>query len=156
MLTTRTLPMLDTLGTMDMSDAQADRQSRRATRWMTAAGAALCLTFAVSAHAAPGSGNAIGTQGPADSTPMQGQMSGQTQGQMQGQMQGKNEMCAKDAASDKAIVGKSLTEAKAMLEGCQWRIGMQDGKAMPTTRDYRPDRRTLTIENDKVTSVTRG
>lgn len=145
---------LHTLDTMDMPDAQSDRQSRRTARWMTAAGAALCLTFAVSAHAASGSsnGNGIGTQGPADSTPMQGQMSGQTQGQTQGQ----NEMCSKDAASDQAIVGKSLTEAKSMLQGCPWRIGMQDGKAMPTTRDYRPDRRTLTIENDKVTSVTRG
>ncbi|ODP33153.1 hypothetical protein A9762_20235 [Pandoraea sp. ISTKB] len=113
---------------------------------MGAAGAAVCLTFAVSAQAA--SGNGTGTQGPADSTPMQGQMSGQ--------MQGQNGACSKDSPSDQAIVGKSLTEAKSMLQGCPWRIGMQDGKAMPTTRDHRPDRRTLTIEHDKVTDVTRG
>ncbi|VVE04658.1 MULTISPECIES: hypothetical protein [Pandoraea] len=125
---------------------QSDRNFRRTTRWMGAA--ALCLTFAVSAHAASGNGNGMGTQGPADSTPMQGQMSGQ--------MQGQNGACSKDSPSDQAIVGKSLTEAKSMLQGCPWRIGMQDGKAMPTTRDHRPDRRTLTIEHDKVTDVTRG
>ncbi|VVD81834.1 hypothetical protein PAN31108_01146 [Pandoraea anhela] len=126
---------------------------------MGAAGVALCLTFAVSAHAASGNGNGTGTQGPADSTsnstsnsmPMQGHS-----GQMPGSMQSQSGHCSKDSPSDQAIVGKSLSEAKSMLQGCPWRIGMQDGKAMPTTRDHRPDRRTLTIEHDKVTDVTRG
>lgn len=122
------------------------RRYRYAARWMGWAGATLCLSFAFSVSAAPGNG--VGTQGPADSTPMQGQMPGQ--------MQGQNGHCTPDTPSDQAIVGKSLAQAKSMLQGCPWRIGMQDGKVMPTTRDYRPDRRTLTIENDKVTNVTRG
>ncbi|MDR3396749.1 MAG: hypothetical protein P4M06_04225 [Pandoraea sp.] len=134
---------------------RTDRRYRHAARWMGGAGAALCLTFTLAVNAAPGDGargdgNGMGTQGPADSMQMQGQMPGQ------GQMQGQNGTCTSDAPTDQAIVGKSLTQAKSMLQGCPWRIGMQDGKAMPTTRDYRPDRRTLTIENDKVTSVTRG
>ncbi|QHE93502.1 hypothetical protein PI93_010040 [Pandoraea fibrosis] len=132
-----------------------DRHNRPAVRWMGCAGATLCLTFAIAVNAAPGNGSrgdGMGTQGPADST----QMQAQGQAQMPGQMQSQNGNCTPDTPSDQAIVGKSLTEAKTMLQGCPWRIGMQDGKAMPTTRDYRPDRRTLTIENDKVTSVTRG
>lgn len=149
----RTPDVIDTFET----SPQSDRACACTARWIGTAGAALCMALAMSAHAASGNGHGdgVGTQGPADSTQtqMQGQMSDQTQGQMQ---QGRNDACAKDAASDQALVGKSLTEAKSMLQGCQWRIGMQDGKAMPTTRDYRPDRRTLTIENDKVTNVTRG
>ena len=126
---------------------------RRAARWMGCAGTALCLAWAVSTNAAPGdgsqgNGNGIGTQGPADSTLAQGAAPGSIQGQ--------NGACTPDSPSDQSIVGKSLAQAKSMLQGCPWRIGMQDGKALPTTRDYRPDRRTLTIENDKVTRVTRG
>ncbi|AKM32532.2 hypothetical protein AB870_05040 [Pandoraea faecigallinarum] len=119
---------------------------------MGAAGAFMCLAFTVSAQAAAGNGNGPGTQGPAESTPMQGQMPGQTPEPMQAQ----NGTCPKDAPADQALVGKSLAEAKSMLQGCPWRIGMQDGKAMPVTRDHRPDRRTLTIEHDRITDVTRG
>jgi len=140
----------DMLGTSEASTpaqtSQRRHHARRTSRWIGAAGTFFCLTLAMSAQAA--SGNGVGTQGPAESTPAQGTMSGQ--------MQSQNGECSKDAPTDQAIVGKSLTEAKSMLQGCPWRIGMQDGKAMPTTRDHRPDRRTLTIENDKVTSVTRG
>ncbi|MDM8359362.1 hypothetical protein [Pandoraea communis] len=124
---------------------------RHAVRWMGYASAVLCLTCALSVNAAPGNGSrgdGKGTQGPADST--------QAQAQTPGQKQGQNGKCTPDTPTDQAIVGKSLTDAKSMLQGCPWRIGMQDGKIMPTTRDYRPDRRTLTIENGKVTSVTRG
>ncbi|VVE75684.1 hypothetical protein PCA31118_05037 [Pandoraea captiosa] len=126
---------------------QIDRHVCRMLRWTGTAGAVVCLAFATTAHAASGNGNGTGTQGPAESMP--------TQGPMSGQMQGQN-TCPTDAPADQALVGKSLTEAKSMLRGCPWRIGMQDGKAMPTTRDHRPDRRTLTIEHDKVTEVTRG
>ncbi|VVE30710.1 hypothetical protein PCO31110_03671 [Pandoraea communis] len=132
---------------------------RHAVRWMGYASAALCLTFALSVNAAPGNGSrgdGKGTQGPADSTQAQAQMPGQEQGQMPGKMQGRNGKCTPDTPTDQAVVGKSLADAESMLQGCPWRIGMQDGKIMPTTRDYRPDRRTLTIENGKVTSVTRG
>ncbi|MEF3066214.1 hypothetical protein PAP18089_02728 [Pandoraea apista] len=132
-----------------------DRRDHNTGRWMGWAAATFCLSFAISVNAAPGDGSrgdGMGTQGPADSAQTQGQMSGQ----MQGQMQSKNGNCTPDTPADQAIVGKSLAEAKLMLQGCPWRIGMQDGKALPTTRDYRPDRRTLTIENDKVTNVTRG
>jgi hypothetical protein len=124
---------------------------RRASHWMGCAGAALCLAFATAVHAAPGGhGDGRGTQGPADSmpAPMPAPMPNATPGQTRA--------CTPEAPADQALVGKSLGEAKAMLRGCPWRIGMQDGKAMPTTRDYRPDRRTLTIDNDKVTSVSRG
>lgn len=140
----RKIDMLDT--SEASTSSQLLHQARRASRWIGVAGTFFCLTLAMSAQAA--SGNGVGTQGPADSTPAQGAMSGQ--------MQSQNGECSKDAPSDQAIVGKSLTQAKSMLQGCPWRIGVQDGKTMPTTRDHRPDRRTLTIENDKVTSVTRG
>lgn len=141
------MPKIDMLDTSEAStSSQLLHQARRASRWIGVAGTFFCLTLAMSAQAA--SGNGVGTQGPADSTPAQGAMSGQ--------MQSQNGECSKDAPSDQAIVGKSLTQAKSMLQGCPWRIGVQDGKTMPTTRDHRPDRRTLTIENDKVTSVTRG
>jgi hypothetical protein len=136
-----------------------DRRYRLVARWMGSAGAALCLTFTLAANAAPGNGSrgdGTGTQGPADSAQAQGQMQGQMPGQMQGQMQSQTGSCTSDSPADREIVGKSLTQARSMLEGCPWRIGMQDGKAMPTSRDYRPDRRTLTIENDMVTNVTRG
>lgn len=140
----RKIDMLDT--SEASTSSQPLHHARRASRWIGVAGTFFCLTLAMSAQAA--SGNGVGTQGPADSTPAQGAMSGQ--------MQSQNGECSKDAPSDQAIVGKSLTQAKSMLQGCPWRIGMQDGKTMPTTRDHRPDRRTLTIENDTVTSVTRG
>ncbi|AKC72690.2 hypothetical protein [Pandoraea oxalativorans] len=140
----------DMLGTSEASapsqPSEPRHHTRRASRWIGAAGTFLCLTLTMSVQAA--SGNGVGTQGPADSTPAQGPTSGQ--------MQSQNSECSKDAPSDQAIVGKSLTEARSMLQGCPWRIGMQDGKTMPMTRDHRPERRTLTIENDKVTSVTRG
>lgn len=143
----RTINMLGTPeASMSSQPRHHARRARHASGWIGAAGTFFCLTLAMSAQAA--SGNGMGTQGPADSTPAQGPMSGQ--------MQSQNGECSKDASTDQAIVGKSLTEAKSMLQGCPWRIGMQDGRAMPTTRDHRPDRRTLTIENDKVTSVTRG
>lgn len=109
--------------------------------------AALCLTLAFGANAAPGDGT-HGTQGPADSS-----IQGLGQGPAQGQARAS---CTPDTPSDEALLGKTLAEAKTMLHGCPWRIGMQDGKALPVTRDYRADRRTLTIENDKVASVTRG
>ncbi|WP_449412423.1 hypothetical protein [Pandoraea soli] len=132
---------------MSTIDTPLDRRSvhGRAARWMGCAGATLCLAFAASVHAAPGGhGDGMGTQGPADSMPNAITLPSQ------------NSACTPDAPADQAIVGKSLSEAKSMLQGCPWRIGTQDGRAMPTTRDYRPDRRTLTIDNDKVTSVTRG
>lgn len=136
-----------------------DSTLRRATRVIGTAGFVLGMTFAFAAQAAPGNG--IGTQGPADSTqaqgmqPMQGTQQAQGMQGTQGTQQAQGN-CTSETPADNTIVGKSLPEAKSMLKGCSWRIGEQDGKAMPLTRDHRPDRRTLTIENDRVTNVTRG
>ncbi len=145
-----------------LRDTGADR---RAARWTACAGAALCLTFSISVFAAGangmggtngaqghGNGNGVGTQGPANDA-MQGNTSGNMQGNMSAAQSGS---CTPDQPQDNALVGKSVSEAKSMLRGCPWRIGKQDGKTLPTTRDHRPDRRTLTIENDKVTDVQRG
>ncbi|VVE47188.1 hypothetical protein PIN31009_04439 [Pandoraea iniqua] len=126
-----------------------DSMLARATRTIGTAGFVLGMALAFSAQAAPGSSNGKGTQGPADSTQAQGMQGMQGTQQAQGN-------CSREMPADNAIVGKSLTEAKSLLQGCPWRIGEQDGKAMPLTRDHRPERRTLTIENDKVTNVTRG
>ncbi|MGC7405763.1 hypothetical protein ACPWR0_17370 [Pandoraea pneumonica] len=129
-----------------------DSTLRRATRVIGTAGFVLGMALAFSAQAAPGNGthgNGMGTQGPADSTQAQGMQGSQGMQQAQGN-------CTSETPADNAIVGKSLPEAKSMLKGCPWRIGEQDGKPMPLTRDHRPERRTLTIENDKVTNVTRG
>ncbi|WP_150557031.1 hypothetical protein [Pandoraea nosoerga] len=138
---------------------------RHAAHALGSAAAALGLVLAFGAHAAPGDGSP-GTQGPADSSiPGQTQQppsdrtadrtSGQASGQASGHVQAPAN-CTPDTPTDQAILGKSLDEVKTMLQGCPWRIGMQDGRVLPSTRDYRPDRRTLTIENDKVTGVTRG
>lgn len=135
-----------------------DSMLARATRTIGTAGFVLGMALAFSAQAAPGSSNGKGTQGPADSTQAQGMQGTQGMQAAQG-MQGTQQAqgnCSRKMPADNAIVGKSLTEAKSLLQGCPWRIGEQDGKAMPLTRDHRPERRTLTIENDKVTNVTRG
>ncbi|WP_087691596.1 hypothetical protein [Pandoraea sp. PE-S2R-1] len=140
-----------------------DSMLARATRTIGTAGFMLGMALAFSAQAAPGNGsgmqgNGMGTQGPADSTQAQGMQGTQGMQAAQG-MQGTQQAqgnCNRETPADNAIVGKSLTEAKSLLQGCPWRIGEQDGKAMPLTRDHRPERRTLTIENDKVTNVTRG
>ncbi|WP_278652970.1 hypothetical protein [Pandoraea pnomenusa] len=117
---------------------------RHVARGIGCAGMALCLTFSIAAFAAGGNGNGVGTQGPAADA-----MPGNARGDA-------TQACTADRPDDKMLMGKSLAQVKSMLRGCPWRIGMQDGKPMPTTRDYRPDRRTLTIENDKVTAVQRG
>jgi hypothetical protein len=117
---------------------------RHVARGIGCAGMALCLTFSIAAFAAEGNGNGVGTQGPAADA-----MPGNARDDA-------TQACTADRPDDKMLMGKSLAQVKSMLRGCPWRIGMQDGKPMPTTRDYRPDRRTLTIENDKVTAVQRG
>ncbi|VVE03897.1 hypothetical protein PMO31116_02260 [Pandoraea morbifera] len=117
---------------------------RHVARWIECAGVALCLTFSIAAFATEGNGNGVGTQGPAADA-----MPGNARADA-------TQACTADRPDDRMLMGKSLAQVKSMLRGCPWRIGMQDGKPVPTTRDYRPDRRTLTIENDKVTAVQRG
>lgn len=69
---------------------------------------------------------------------------------------GTPEGCQADRSSDDALIGKTESEAVALLKGCTWRIGERDGQRFPATMDYRPERRTLGISSGKVTSVRRG
>ncbi|HEF5785409.1 hypothetical protein WK80_29065 [Burkholderia multivorans] len=64
--------------------------------------------------------------------------------------------CKADAAPDDALIGKTEADAAALLEGCLWRVIERDGKSLPGTMDYRPERRDLAIRDGKVVGVRRG
>ncbi|AIO33828.1 hypothetical protein DM39_1260 [Burkholderia cenocepacia] len=64
--------------------------------------------------------------------------------------------CKADAAPDDALVGKTEADATALLDGCLWRVLERDGKSLPGTMDYRPERRNLGIRDGKVSRVWRG
>ncbi len=64
--------------------------------------------------------------------------------------------CQADKLGDPALIGKSEADAAALLDGCAWRFGNREGKPMPGTMDYNPQRRTLDVKDGKVTAVRRG
>jgi len=64
--------------------------------------------------------------------------------------------CQADQVPDAALVGKTESDAVAMLKGCPWRIGERDGQQFPGTMDFDPTRRTLGVSAGKVTWVRRG
>ncbi|KWH50328.1 hypothetical protein LGM42_14515 [Burkholderia sp. AU39826] len=64
--------------------------------------------------------------------------------------------CKADATPDDALVGKTETDAAALLDGCLWRVLERDGKSLPGTMDYREERRNLGIRDGKVIWVRRG
>lgn len=64
--------------------------------------------------------------------------------------------CKADAAPDDALIGKTEADAAALLDGCLWRVLERDGKSLPGTMDYRPERRDLGIRDGKVIWVRRG
>jgi hypothetical protein len=59
---------------------------------------------------------------------------------------------------DEELIGMEKTAAIAFLKekGIEWRILSEDGKSFVGTGDWKPFRRTLSIENGKVTSVKTG
>ncbi|MGT0191425.1 hypothetical protein ACVHYJ_05115 [Burkholderia pyrrocinia] len=69
---------------------------------------------------------------------------------------GASQACKADAAQDDALVGKTEADTVAQLDGCLWRVLERDGKALPGTMDYRPERRNLGIRDGKVIWVRRG
>ncbi|MBR8511729.1 hypothetical protein [Burkholderia cenocepacia] len=69
---------------------------------------------------------------------------------------GAAQACKADAAPDDALVGKTETDATALLDGCLWRVLERDGKSLPGTMDYRQERRNLGIRDGKVIWVRRG
>jgi hypothetical protein len=64
--------------------------------------------------------------------------------------------CKADRLGDDALIGKSESEAAALLAGCPWRIGERDGKQFAGTMDYLENRRTLGIADGKVAWLKRG
>lgn len=66
----------------------------------------------------------------------------------------------KDAASTdlKALVGLSESEARARAEGDGYvvRVIFRDGEPLPATKDFRPDRVNLAVEDGVVTGATSG
>lgn len=69
---------------------------------------------------------------------------------------GTPEGCQADKLGDDVLVGKTESEAIALLQGCAWRLGERDGQQYPGTMDYNPQRRTLGITSGKVSWVRRG
>jgi hypothetical protein len=63
---------------------------------------------------------------------------------------------AQDVAD--SVVGMSEAEATKTAEakGLTVRVGSRDGEDFPLTMDYRTDRVTLTVKDDKVTAATPG
>lgn len=57
-----------------------------------------------------------------------------------------------------SFIGMTLEEAEAKAEKADLphRVISQDGKDVPVTRDYRPERLNFTIENGIVTAVKNG
>jgi hypothetical protein len=57
-----------------------------------------------------------------------------------------------------SVVGMSEAEATKTAEakGLTVRVGSRDGEDFPLTMDYRTDRVTLTVKDDKVTAATPG
>jgi len=69
---------------------------------------------------------------------------------------GTPEGCQADKLGDEVLIGKTEAEAAALLNGCAWRIGSRDGKGLPATMDYNPQRRSIDVTGGKVTAVHRG
>lgn len=61
-------------------------------------------------------------------------------------------------ASDGAFVGMDVDAAAKHAEksGLRHRVVERDGKPLPATRDYRPDRVNFSVKAGKVVKVTRG
>ena len=59
---------------------------------------------------------------------------------------------------DSDFVGLSLEAAEALAKkrGLSHRIVARDGQHFPATMDYRPDRLSFSIVNNRITKVTRG
>lgn len=57
-----------------------------------------------------------------------------------------------------AIMGMTSSDAEkyATDHGVQYRVGEVDGQPQPTTRDYRPDRVTVSLQDDIVIAATVG
>lgn len=57
-----------------------------------------------------------------------------------------------------ALVGlsESSAQAAAAERGWSFRVGERDGQQLPLTKDYRADRVTVTVADDKVTAVAVG
>jgi len=69
---------------------------------------------------------------------------------------GTPEGCQADKLGDEVLIGKTEAEAAALLKGCAWRFGSRDGKSLPATMDYNPQRRSIDVTGGKVTAVHRG
>ncbi|MCG8602045.1 MAG: hypothetical protein MI807_18020 [Verrucomicrobiales bacterium] len=61
-------------------------------------------------------------------------------------------------ASDGAYIGMDLKAAETQAEksGLRHRVVERDGKPLPATRDYRPNRVNFSVKAGKVIKVTRG
>lgn len=59
---------------------------------------------------------------------------------------------------DEQLIGMEKEAAIELLEsnGIEWRILSEEGESFAGTCDWKPFRRTLSIENGKVTSVKTG
>lgn len=59
---------------------------------------------------------------------------------------------------DSDFVGLTVEagEALAKKRGLSHRVVARDGQHFPATMDYRPDRLSFSIENSRITKVTRG
>jgi hypothetical protein len=64
--------------------------------------------------------------------------------------------CRANKMDDQALVGKTETDAAALLKGCPWRVSERDGQSLPGTMDYVPERRNLGLAGGKVIWVRRG
>ena len=65
---------------------------------------------------------------------------------------------AKQSPKIADFVGLTLEKAQALAKehNLMHRVVMVDGKPRPTTRDFRPERLNFTVEQGKVTKVTKG
>lgn len=59
---------------------------------------------------------------------------------------------------DTAFVGMKLGDAEKLAEerGLKHRVVERDGKPLPATKDYRPDRINFSVEKDVVVKTSRG
>jgi len=114
----------------------ASKHGKRLT--ISGAAAALLASVAMMAGCA--------AQAPASAVPDPGPQGGR----------GTPEGCQADKLGDEVLIGKTEAEAAALLKGCAWRFGSRDGKGLPATMDYNPQRRSLDVTGGKVTAVHRG
>lgn len=64
--------------------------------------------------------------------------------------------CKADQMGDQQLVGKLEQDAAKLLDGCRWRVTERDGRHLPATMDYVPERRNLAISKGVVIKVRRG